>query len=153
MNKILFVDIDGPLATTDCSNHTEFKWNAHVYRMDIRCVKILNEILTETDADMVISSDWRKHFTLKELGEIFEWNGVIKKPIDVTIIAPISFSSLERNRMNEIAIWLKEHLPDKWVAIDDLNLLSNQVPNFVLCNYENGISEAGTKEEIIKHLI
>jgi hypothetical protein len=152
--KIMFVDIDGPLATNGCSDVTEkTKWHPHLYRMDIRCVKALNEILTITGAEMVISSDWRIHFTLEELGEIFEWNGVIKKPTDKTIIAPVSMSSLERNRVNEISIWLKEHLPDKWVAFDDLNLYSSAVPNFVLCDYEDGISNKEVKETIIKYLI
>ncbi len=153
-DKIIFVDIDGPLATNGCSDHIQVtKWSTVMYRMDLRCVKALNEILTITGADIVLSSDWRRHWTLKDLGEIFEWNGIIKEPIDTTPIAPVSYSNLEKNRINEIAIWVKEHLPEKWVAFDDLNLKSESVPNFVLCDSEDGISKKETKEAIIKYLI
>jgi hypothetical protein len=39
---------------------------------DTKSVKILNEILEETGAEIVVSSDWKLHATLEELGEYYE---------------------------------------------------------------------------------
>ena len=67
-----------------------------------KAVKVLNEILEKTDADIIVSSDWRNNFTLEQLGEIFEWQGVIKKPIGVTPdVKFTSTLSLERDRAQE----------------------------------------------------
>ena len=51
---------------------------------DKKAIKILNEILEETGAEIVVSSDWKLHATLEELGEYYESQGIIKKPIALT---------------------------------------------------------------------
>ena len=35
---------------------------------DRKAIEVLNSILEETDAEIVISSDWKKHATIEELG-------------------------------------------------------------------------------------
>ena len=57
------------------------------YRFDNfnqKAVKILNEILEETGAEIVVSSDWKLHATLEELGDYYESQGIIKRPIALT---------------------------------------------------------------------
>lgn len=108
---------------------------------DKKAVKVLNEILEKTGAEIIVSSDWRKHATVEELGEYYEQQGVIKKPIGYTElmnenhkgwkelgIVPEDFpwnrnDSLEQERHFEILRWLKEH-PEvtQWIAIDDLSM-------------------------------
>jgi hypothetical protein len=102
---------------------------------DVKAVKILNEILEETDAEIVVSSDWQNFATLDELGEYYESQGIIKKPIGVTKeIGDVDFEKydkmpwnrdldLEQHRSLEILEWLEAHAEvTHWVAVDDLHM-------------------------------
>jgi hypothetical protein len=147
---------------------------------DKKAVKILNEILEETGAEIVVSSDWRFHATLEELGEYYTSQGIIKKPFAVTGMFKDLFprewsqlrfrADLELERYMEIQHWIDEH-PEitKWVAVDDLNMSvsflgdrfssadgSEKKPgltNFVLTPRVNeGIKQSGIKEKIVHFL-
>jgi len=129
---------------------------AHV-KMDnfnTKAVKILNEILELTDAEIVVSSDWKLHNTLEQLQDMFKEYGVIKSPIDVTPDKILKkMSDLESNRVSEINEWLINH-PEvtHWVAIDDLDL--SELPNFVHTKkMKEGIKHSGIKEQILKFLL
>ena len=49
-----------------------------------KAIKVLNDILKKTDAEIVVSSDWRTFATLEELGTYYTEQGIIKKPIGFT---------------------------------------------------------------------
>lgn len=155
--KLIYVDIDGPLATDECSKVTEnTKWHPRLYRMNPKCVMVLNEIIAETNCDLVISSDWRKSFNLEELGEIFEWNGIIKKPIHFTPLECRSMRDLVINRAHQIKLSVEELKPESWVAIDDLpigaNMFTVGITNFVLCDPIEGLAGNGKKQQVIDFL-
>jgi hypothetical protein len=118
-----------------------------------KAVKVLNEILELTDAEIVVSSDWKLHCNLEQLKDMFREYGVIKSPIDVTPNEILKdMSDLENNRVSEINSWLNNH-PDvtHWVAIDDLDL--GELSNFVHTKKSNeGIKQSGIKEKILKFL-
>jgi len=147
---------------------------------DQKAVKVLNKILEETGAEIVVSSDWRYHANLEELGDYYESQGIIKRPIEVTDrfkdIFPKEWTSLrfraelELERSMEINHWVENH-PDvtHWVAIDDLDMsvdyLGNHfsvkdgsdskpgLTNFVHTPRSNeGIKQSGVKEKVIKFL-
>jgi hypothetical protein len=99
--KVIFLDNDGVICLS--SNwgsrlKKQTKWGKMKLSMsmssipveyrfdnfDRKAVKILNEILETTDAEIVVSSDWRLHANLEELGEYYTSQGIIKKPIGVT---------------------------------------------------------------------
>ena len=154
--KIIFIDIDGVLATAPCWNMSQDnKWNA--YPFDKKAVKVLNEILKETGAEMVLSSDWRYHYTMKQITEIFtELNGVIKAPFDRTTFSKeYTAMNLEGGRIGEINMWLKENKEKlgitHWVAVDDLKMFD--LENFVHCpRVMEGIKQTGVKQKIINFL-
>lgn len=142
---------------------------------DTKAVKVLNEILIETDAEIVVSSDWRYHATLEELGQYYLSQGVIKKPIAVTSYTKDIdpkwwseykiFAYIEHERVIEIKHWLSQH-PEvtHWVAIDDLNLgiyetyskdIFNEdgLTNFVhTTKPHEGIKQTGIRQKVIKYL-
>jgi hypothetical protein len=137
---------------------------------DKKAVKILNEILNETGAEIVVSSDWRYHATLEELGEYYLSQGISKKPIGVTkrlgeCDQPENFIwsrqwDLEQSRSLEILQYLRDN-PEvtEWVAVDDLNMGKDEewkiwgLNNFVLTpKSSEGIKQSGIKEKIIKYL-
>ena len=140
---------------------------------DKKAIKILNEILEETGAEIVVSSDWKLYATLEELGEYYEEQGIIKKPIALTdnlkdctvhgdnFIWSTMWDS-EQMRTIEIKQYLHDH-PEvtHWVAIDDLNMGKIGEPwkdlwaidNFVLTpNSNEGIKQLGIKEKILNYL-
>ena len=51
---------------------------------DEKAVSILNKILEETGAEIVVSSDWKRWANVEEMGEYYESQGIIKKPIAFT---------------------------------------------------------------------
>lgn len=155
--KVIYVDIDGPLATDECSRTVEkTKWHPKLYRMNENCVRILNEIIQETECELIVSSDWRKHFSLQYLGEIFEWNGIIKKPIAITGLETVSWGNSALNRIHQIKNSLEEHKPTAWVAIDDLPLGGNEhregLLNYVYCDMIDGLTGENKKEEVVNFL-
>jgi hypothetical protein len=136
---------------------------------DKKAIKILNKVIEETDAEIVVSSDWKLHANLEELGEYYESQGIIKKPIAITPnledFDPDSAGLYhwkgwkERARILEIEKYLEMN-PNitHWVAIDDLNMSpeANQghgLKNFVLTPRSNeGIKQSGIKDKLINVL-
>lgn len=143
---------------------------------DRKAIDVLNSILEETGAEIVVSSDWQNFATLEELGEYYESQGIIKKPIGVTKeIDGIDFEkydkmpwnrdlNLEQHRSLEILEWLEAH-PEvtHWVAVDDLDMsarygevsgnLSWGLTNFVHTPFSRqGIKQSGVKDKVLKFL-
>jgi hypothetical protein len=133
-----------------------------------KAIKVLNEILEETGAEIVVSSDWKKWANLEELGEFYELQGIIKKPIALTpnikdfspdTAALFNWKNwFERIRILEIKEYLKNNEVESWVAVDDMNMSltafeDNGLSNFVHTPrlYE-GIKQSGIKEKIISFL-
>lgn len=155
---ILFLDIDGVLATNKEYNKNRHKfWNKNPefrelnvpYPYNVGCVKILNEILEETDADIVLSSDWKLHWNLGDLDKIFKLNGITKSPIDVTGDHPIALNHLEKNRFNEIKIYIQDKDIKNYVIVDDLRL-DIYSDRFVRTKDSEGLKQTGVKDKILK---
>jgi hypothetical protein len=186
--KIIFLDNDGVICLSD-------QWGSRYKRMkkfisetgiseiskmpayirldkfDTKAVKVLNEVIEKTGAEIVVSSDWKLHATLEELQELYLKNGVIKAPIATTenmkdfdpeTNGLYSWKGwLERIRIVEIEKYLNDNLEiTHWVAIDDLLLGKHEdkgpgLENFVLTKrpMTEGIKQSGIKEELLKYLL
>lgn len=143
---------------------------------DKKAVGVLNDILDQTNADIVVSSDWRLYATLEELGEYYIQEGIIKKPIGVTkslgdFDTPRDFPwsrewGLEQTRCFEIHQYLKEH-PEviHWVAVDDLDMRKkgkhysiDYFHDWALTNFvhtplsKEGIKQSGVLDKIISYM-
>ena len=196
--KVIFLDNDGVICLANnwgSRFKKQNKWGGRKLSMsmssipieyrfdnfDEKAVKILNEILEETDAEIVVSSDWQNFATLDELGEYYESQGIIKKPIGVTKeIGDVDFEKydkmpwnrdldLEQHRSLEILEWLEAHAEvTHWVAVDDLHMgihVENSwrgaydredwgLENFVWTPRDNqGIKQSGIKDKILKFLL
>ena len=197
--KVIFLDNDGVICLSNnwgTRHKKQKKWGGMKLSMrgreipleyrfdnfDKKAVKVLNEILETTGAEIVVSSDWRFHATLEELGEYYTSQGIIKKPIDVTERfhytnwleqkrIPEDFpwyraDGLEQERHFEIKEWLKNHSEvTHWVAIDDLHMGFDinttwgpterewGLENFVWTPRDwEGIKQSGIKEKVLKYL-
>jgi len=194
--KVIFLDNDGVicLSTEWGGRHKKQqkagrKMSQPVNSLDVeyrfdnfnkKAIAVLNSIIEETGAEIVVSSDWKKHATLEELGDYYEAQGIIKRPIDVTKLCRDLYNDggaahlkdedinwnrqwlLEQERHVEILEWLTRH-PEvtHWVAIDDLNMAKNYedinriwgLENFVLTPKAlEGIKQSGIKEKVLEFL-
>jgi hypothetical protein len=156
MKKIyLYTDIDYVLSLASERTKKQSKWG-YIHKFNNTAVKVLNSILEQTMADIIITSHWKNDFTLQQLQEIFvEWAGVCRPPIDVTpYVKGATTQKLQEYRAKEILEHVLINKPDSWVAIDDLDLRP-WIPNnyFVhLSRSREGIKQSGKKEQIIKKL-
>ena len=199
--KVLFLDYDGVICLSNNWGGHAKKWakyrsenpnssndkkdapvDVRFDDFDEKAIKVLNSILEETGAEIVVSSDWRFHANLEELGDYYESQGIIKRPIAITsrtedvnpeLWKVLRFrADLELERSIEILDWLEKH-PEvtNWVAVDDLDMsvdfLSKHfthkdsendekpgLTNFVHTPRSNeGIKQSGVKEKILKFLL
>jgi len=188
--KVIFLDHDGVIClTTEWGGRhkKQKKWDGRKLSMSMRdipleyrfdnfnkkSIKVLNEIIEETGAEIVISSDWKLHGTLEELSNYYESQGIVKKPIALTTnLGQCTWYNdmvwvwsprwdLEMTRVIEIKQFLYDH-PEitHWVAVDDLNMGKNGedwkdwgLDNFVLTpSSDQGIKQSGIKNKILKLL-
>lgn len=129
--KIIFIDVDGPLAWgTWNEGKVNITGGVEDFQIPYPWVKedceALQKICEETNAELVISSDWKKHFTFNQLKRIFWHYGITARLIDITthqdLWNKMSRSSLEHERALEVAKWAKDNKITNWIAIDDLDL-------------------------------
>lgn len=127
--KIIFLDFDGVL------NHEQFYVRRHaddfkgygeypVCEFDYKSIEILNYIIENTGAKVVVTSTWRLGRTLEELQGLLNQVGFIGEVIGKTV----SFHGEESVRGNEILNWIKKNTDlidleyyvfEKYVILDD----------------------------------
>jgi hypothetical protein len=158
MKNVLFLDIDGVLAT-------ESHWDEDSpivlstgklvpYGWNQECCDILSEIVEQFDLDIVLSSDWRLQFDLSELKEIFKFHKMnpdrLKEVTEKNLPKKMSeWSQVEMAREREILKWVEKNQPNHWVAIDDLSLIGLPKENFVMVRN----SETGLNQEIVVDIL
>jgi hypothetical protein len=195
--KIIFLDHDGVICLDNnwgSRRKKQDKWGGRKLSMslkeipleyrfdnfDKKAIDVLNEILEATGAEIVVSSDWKAWASIEQMGEYYEMQGIIKKPISYTKnLGQCSFQDtksfiwsstydLEQSRYVEITQYLMDH-PEitHWVSIDDLHMgrhVENSkygafdrddwgLENFVWTpRPSEGIKQSGVKEKILKYL-
>lgn len=195
--KVIFLDNDGVICLANnwgSRYKKQEKWGGRKLSMtprempvkyrfdnfDKKAIGVLNEILEHTGAEIVVSSDWRLHANLEELGWYYLDQGIAKAPISVTELFKDIFPSewagfrfradLELERSMEIQDYLDKN-PEitGWVAIDDLDMsveflgarfsardggdAKPGLSNFVHTpKSSEGIKQSGIKEKIIELL-
>jgi hypothetical protein len=195
--KIIFLDHDGVICLDNnwgSRKKKQDKWGGRKLSMSLReipleyrfdnfdkkAIDVLNEILETTGAEIVVSSDWKAWASIEQMGEYYEMQGIIKKPIAYTKnLGQCSFQDtksfiwsvtydLEQSRYVEITQYLMDH-PEitHWVSIDDLHMgrhVENSkygafdrddwgLENFVWTpRPSEGIKQSGVKEKILKYL-
>lgn len=103
--KVIFLDHDGVICLSNNWGGRFKKKGTDVHsrfdNFDKKSIKILNQILEKTGAEIVVSSDWRNSCTLKEMGELYEVQGVTKKPIGFTQ----HYDSIVDDECKETLLW------------------------------------------------
>ena len=106
MRRVIFLDFDGVLAPIR-------RWDRYG-DLEPACVRVLNEIVAESGADVVVSSTWRHGRTAAELQAMLEAAGFTGRVVDTT-----PTDTPGGSRGDEISAWLAEHAVSGYVIIDD----------------------------------
>lgn len=127
--KVIFLDFDGVLNSMDDMGNYVHLNNSKVL--------LLQDLVKQTDAEIVISSTWRRGNTLEELKRALWWTGLrsAHKVFDIT-------DSNGKLRGEEIQRWLDKH-PEvtKYVILDDDgDMLESQKNNFVHVSIMHGFN-------------
>lgn len=165
--KIIFIDIDGPLAWgTWGDGRVEIKQGPFgtlsiPYPWVKEDCNALAVILEKTNARLVISSDWRKHYSFNHLRDVFLHYGI--SPWSIIDMTPNynpnkkMSSSIEWDRANEIFTWVKMFKPTNWIAIDDLSLKSSfkilKIPQYKHIQVDGDFGYAGKLRDKINNCI
>jgi hypothetical protein len=129
--KIIFVDIDGPLAWgTWRDGRISLDEGREAFTIPYPWIEedcqALQKICDETNAELVVSSDWKKHFTIIQLRNIFQHYNIYSPVIDTTthqkLWNKLSKPSIEWERAAEITKWVKDNKISNWISIDDMQL-------------------------------
>lgn len=104
--RVIFLDIDGVLAPVR-------RWDRYE-DLEPACVRVLNEIVAEASADIVVSSTWRHGRTVDELQVLLEAAGFTGSVIDKT---PRGAPGTDRG--DETSAWLAEHTVARYLIVDD----------------------------------
>jgi len=158
-----------PEATSDTDAPVDVRFDD----FDKKAVKVLNQVLEETGAEIVVSSDWRLFANLEEIGEYYLSKGILKAPIAFTkryigCDKPDEFewvrkTMYEQQRCIEVRQYLIDHPEITHCAcIFDLDLGKTDtygreqvwgLSNFVHTPRDNeGIKQSGIKDKLIDYL-
>lgn len=160
--KIIFLDVDGVLTHEDYLNGVEED-------LDREKIKLLKELVKQTQSKIVLSSTWRKcnktsikskknpyqvlEKMLKEQElEIYDTTPILKQIKKINNKVINNTIKLEHKRAEEILLWIDKHQPESYVIIDDNKhdfLAYNLEEHLVQTDYYNG----GLKESHIQEAI
>lgn len=129
MRRVIFLDFDGVLAPIR-------RWDRYG-NLEPACVRVLNEIVAESGADVVVSSTWRYGRTAVELQAMLEAAGFSGRVVDTT---PTDTPSGSRG--DEIGAWLAEHAVSGYVIIDDHSDMGQLQAHLVQTQPAHGLQPA-----------
>lgn len=127
------------------------KQDYEISQFDPRCVELLNSLIEQTDAKIVVSSSWRLGRTVDELRELFSQVGIKGDIVDKTPYLRFSNNDYHKSvpRGCEIKAWLensKDILGSKMSKVnyvildDDSDMLWWQREHFVQTDPYCGIT-------------
>ena len=146
--KYLFLDIDGVMNSFNDykMSNEEFmkKLNKISFHLNPEKIKILNEIYLEYKPTIILSSYWRKRFSLKKINKIFKKSGFIGKISDKTT----KKGEEHNDRWNQIQKYISQKNVKNYIILDDEHITRNQkvVPNFIKTDSYVGLKIKHLKE-------
>jgi hypothetical protein len=138
--QVIFLDIDGVLAPI-----REFDRYGD---LEPACVDVLNEIVEQSGAAVVVSSSLRYGKTIDELQQMLDDVGFRGRVVDVT---PTHLRGCDRG--DEIAAWLDDHRVGGWVILDDHRDMGALLDRLVQTNPTRGLEAAHVAQALARLVI
>jgi hypothetical protein len=147
--RVIFLDIDGVLNNRGFMTHDPVRWEmGHRFKhllhhnMDPRNVATLQEIISRTNAKLVISSTWRMIHTLEEITSCLRHHGCSGEVIDKTVNG---YYDEDKDywyvRGDQIQLWLDEHQGqvESFVILDDDSDMVHLMDKLVHTKFDYGL--------------
>lgn len=143
--KLIFLDYDGVICTNRASEAMG-ETGVNTYLDPIAC-KLIERLITDCSASVVISSDWRLQYSKKEMIQMLKSGGhfVLANSFHSRWSTPDFIRNAEpSSRGHEIEASIAEisahEEVEAYVILDDVHdFLEYQQRYFVECNHYNGI--------------
>jgi len=141
--KIIFLDIDGvlnslPFLKKKAEEYKDGVWDSNNLDMiDPLAVNLLNQLVQDTGANIVVSSSWRIGYTVVYLQNILMASG-LEHP--ERIIGTTS-SQTHKDRGFEISLWLQQVSVDSFVVLDDDSDMTGVMDNLVQTSLDKGLTQ------------
>jgi hypothetical protein len=135
--KLICLDIDGVLNTNEsCAKGQQFD------SLDLDCVARVSKICKLTGAKILITSTWRKYFTLEEMTSMLKAKGLTAEIVGITPVLD------RRERGDEIKAWFKKAQEpiEAFVILDDDDDMGNLFPHLV--RIEDGLLDKHVEEAL-----
>jgi uncharacterized protein YqgQ len=143
---IIFLDFDGVL-----NSQRWMEANRHLVKtvelwlcknLDHAAVARVEKISKATGAKVVISSSWRRMFSLEQLQQILKDFGFTGEVIGIT-------PKQDQERGIEIQTWLNEHGPiESFVILDDDSDMVHLMHKLVQTTFEDGLQDEHVEKAI-----
>lgn len=155
LNYLLFLDVDGVLNSAKYFTSDKFKslkgnlseeeimLTRHDLLLDEAPISLLNSLVEQSQAKVVLSSTWRNKFSLDEMNKLLSDKGATFNLCGKTPrLLPKKFS-MRVYRHDEIQDYLNNlnEIPESFVILDDEGPMSYLDKFFVKTNYEFGLQE------------
>lgn len=151
--RVIFLDIDGVLNSTAFFKAKMTPEQAAALRLlpprepqnieehtrgmlDPVAIELLNELIEKSGAEVVISSSWRRFYSMGEIGRALSFNGFRHRRAIVGQTPPLS-----EKRGIEIQAWIDAQTdkPDAFVIIDDDGDMEHLCDRLVQTHYGAGL--------------
>jgi hypothetical protein len=137
--RVLFLDIDGVLNSRLLVDSVGWEPPLGTDRdleiVDTYAISLLNDVVRETGAQVVVTSSWRATYDLAALRSLLARCGFLGTVLDVTP------QLVGRLRSAEIDRWLADHEVESFAIVDDdAEAGSGDSTRFVRTTYEVGLT-------------
>lgn len=160
--KLIFLDVDGVLNSTAYINSDYYKQAtadmsdaevmliAHHLHLDPEALKLVNDLVRRSGAQVILSSTWRGKYSCEEMTEMMKGRGAEFIISDAT---PALFGKVHSSRIprgKEIGHYLKllEPQPEAYVILDDHDDMLTLKDHLVKTDIKVGITQADVEKAL-----
>ena len=123
-NKYIFLDIDGTINSDrdffEAKYYDDKDSQKNAGELINRgCLAYLEHIIDDTDAEIILSTNWRRHHSIDEIYEVMVRNG-FRKPREIIMNEYPSYRFTSR-RGGEIYEFVEEYKLENFVILDDID--------------------------------
>lgn len=152
--KIIFLDIDGVFNSSDYGesefyllstaglSDAEIMLTHHHHHLDPKAIKLFNDLVKRSGAEVVLSSTWRGRYSPEEMTAMLKDRGA---EFEIKEATPILFGKISGRipRGKEIAHYLKllEKQPEAFVILDDHDDMLHLKPFLIQTSMQHGLTQ------------
>lgn len=154
-NRVLFLELEGVL-----NSQSYFSSNPDIVEEELQpandpgdidnpprlfdpdAIDVLNKIIDRINPTVILTSSWRKHFSIDELGSCLSSRGY-----EGTLHATIQQGNKLNSDKNEMIMWSEQETnPDQFLVLDTYDLRG--IDNLIVVDPDTGLTEENVDQAI-----